>query len=145
MNWLYKGQEITPETLTDEMTKCEGFVYLITNTLSGKKYIGKKTLWSYRKKKVLLKNGKKVDRKVKSSSGWEDYWSSSSFVHEDVEKLGKENFKREILLFCSTRGVMSYWEAHFQYKHEVLLDQDNWYNQQIDVRLRSNKNLKEVF
>ena len=56
MVWTYDNQPI--ETLPDD---CVGFVYLITNTVNGKKYVGKK-LAKFSKttyKTVKLKNGNK--------------------------------------------------------------------------------------
>ena len=56
MTWHYRGTIV--ETLPDE---CVGFVYLITNLISGRKYIGKK-LAKFAKtstKTVKLKNGTK--------------------------------------------------------------------------------------
>ena len=56
MLWTYNNQPI--ETLPDD---CVGFVYLITNTVNGKKYVGKK-LAKFSKttyKTVKLKNGNK--------------------------------------------------------------------------------------
>ena len=56
MVWLYEQKQI--ETLPED---CVGFVYLITNNISGRRYIGKKlakfSKTSY--KIVKLKNGNK--------------------------------------------------------------------------------------
>ena len=60
MTWLY--QDTPVETLPEE---CVGFVYLITNNLSGRKYIGKK-LAKFSKttyKTVKQKNGTKKKEK----------------------------------------------------------------------------------
>ncbi len=60
MTWTHQGQivEILPE-------ECIGFVYEITNLLSGKKYIGKKLAKFARTtyRTVKLKNGIKNARK----------------------------------------------------------------------------------
>ena len=61
MSWYYKNKLI--ETIPDEYI---GFVYLITNTTTGKKYIGKK-LAKFSKttyKVVKLKNGTKKKKKI---------------------------------------------------------------------------------
>jgi hypothetical protein len=76
MTWLYQGNVV--EQLPDD---CVGFVYLITNTVSGRKYIGKK-LAKFSKttyKTVKLKNGNKKKKKIKGKieSDWQTYYSSS--------------------------------------------------------------------
>ena len=96
MVWLYKNTQI--ETLPED---CVGFVYLITNNISNRKYIGKK-LAKFSKttyKTVKLKNGKKKRKKIKGTieSDWQTYYGSSDELNRDIEKLGKENFQREIL------------------------------------------------
>ena len=54
MTWLYKGNEV--DEIAEEYI---GFVYLITNTIDGKKYIGKK-LAQFRKTRPPLKGKKPV-------------------------------------------------------------------------------------
>lgn len=123
--WLYEGKELTeiPEGYT-------AFVYLITNKISGRKYIGKKLFWFTKTKTV---KGKKKRTKVESD--WRDYWSSSEEVKKDVEELGEENFTREILVLCQNKGSASYFEAKHQFVNEVLENPDQWYNGQIQVRV----------
>ena len=55
-------------------------------------------------------------------------------LNEDVEKLGKENFKRKILYFCASKAELSYVEAREQFKYKVL-ETDDWYNGHIRVRV----------
>lgn len=134
MSWLYNGKPV--EEIDD---KYIGFVYLIENLITGKKYIGKK-LTKFSKtstKTVVLKNGTKKKKKVRSKvdSDWKTYWSSSEEVKKDVKELGEENFKREILHFCLTKGTATYYEAKLQFQHEVLEYPDLWYNGQIQCRI----------
>ena len=131
--WLYQGKEINelPET-------CVGFVYLITNTVSGKQYIGKK-LSKFSKvtyKTVKLKNGTKKKKRIKSKidSDWQTYYGSNDNLNKDVAQLGTDKFRREILFFCSSKAECSYIEAREQFTRKVL-ESDNYYNGQISVRV----------
>ncbi len=133
MTWHYQGAVITelPED-------CIGFVYLITNTTSGRKYIGKK-LAKFSKTKyktVKLKNGKKKRQKIKSKidSDWQDYYGSSDNLTKDIEALGKDKFHREILYYCNSKAEMSYVEAREQFSQKVL-ESDDFYNGHIQVRV----------
>jgi hypothetical protein len=133
--WVYQGNVV------DELPEdCVGFVYLIVNTLNGKKYIGKKlskfSKTSY--KVVTLKNGTKKRKKIRSKidSDWKTYWSSSEDLKKDVETLGESNFTREILKYCSSKNELSYYEAKFQFDEDVLLHEDKWYNKWISVKVR---------
>jgi len=133
MTWLYQATEITelPET-------CVGFVYLITNRLTGRQYIGKK-LARFKKttyKTVKFKNGKKKRKKIKGStnSDWQTYWGSNEELSADVILLGEENFTREILYYCSSRAECSYIEAREQFSRRVL-ESDDYYNGHIQVRV----------
>ena len=140
MTWLYENQVV--ETLPDT---CVGFVYLITNLISGRKYIGKKlaqfTKTSY--KTIKLKNGTKKRKKIKSKtqSDWQTYYGSSLELLKDIEKLGKENFKREILKYCNSKAECSYIEAKLQFHYGVLESKD-YYNNNIQVRVHGSHILK---
>lgn len=134
MTWYYKGELV--EEIDDKYT---GFVYMITNTVTDKKYIGKK-LTKFSKtniKTVKLKNGTKKKKKIRSKvdSDWKTYWSSSKEVIEDVKTLGEDKFKREILMFCLSKGTASYFEAKFQMQNEVLEYPDKWYNGIVNCRV----------
>ena len=138
MTWLY--QDTPVETLPEE---CVGFVYQITNNLSGRKYIGKK-LAKFSKttyKTVKQKNGTKKRKKIRTKidSDWQTYWSSSEELKADVIALGEHNFKREILRYCNLKNELSYYEAKYQFDYDVLLDESKWYNGWISVKVRKFK------
>ena len=120
---------------------CEAFVYLITNTTNNKKYIGKK-LAKFKTTKPPLK-GKKNKRRGTKESDWRTYWGSNDHLKEDVLNLGEDKFTREILYFCTSRGIASYLEAKEQFDREVLLT-DDYYNGIINVRVGGSKILKEA-
>ena len=133
--WTHNGK------LVDELpADCEGFVYLITNLTNKRKYVGKK-LARFKVTKSPLK-GKKNKRRSTKESDWRTYWGSSDHLLADVERLGEENFTREILHYCQSRGMLSYLEAKEQFDREVLLT-DEYYNGIINVRVGSSKVLQE--
>jgi hypothetical protein len=140
MQWMY--QNIIIDELPED---CIGFVYLITNLVSGRKYIGKK-LAKFSKttyKTVKLKNGTKKKKKIRSKidSDWRDYYGSNDQLNKDVLTLGKENFSREILFYCKSKAECSYIEAREQFTRKVLESTD-YYNGQISVRVHGSHIIK---
>ena len=131
--WTYKGTEVV--ALPED---CIGFVYIIVNVLTGKKYIGKKlakfSKTTYRV--VKLKNGNKKRKKIRSKidSDWQTYFGSNDQLNKDIAELGSDNFTREILFYCRSRAECSYIEAREQFNHRVL-ESDAWYNGQIVCRI----------
>jgi hypothetical protein len=131
--WTYQNKIV--EELPED---CVGFVYNITNLISGRQYIGKKlskfSKTSY--KTVTLKNGTKKKKKIRSKidSDWMTYYGSSIELNKDVESLGKNSFKREILYYCNSKALCSYIEAREQFTRKVL-ETDDYYNGQISVRV----------
>lgn len=124
--WFYEDKEIDEAALEGYV----GFVYLITNEVNGKQYIGKKLLKKTRTKKVKGKRNKKVV----TDSDWRDYYGSNAALKEDVARLGPENFKRVILKLCKSKGTCNYWEAKYQMQHEVL-ESNSFYNDWIMVKV----------
>lgn len=142
MSWQYQGDLINE--LPDD---CVGFVYLITNTASGRKYIGKK-LAKFSKttyKVVKLKNGNKKRKKIRSKidSDWREYYGSNEELNRDVILLGAENFTREILYLCKSKAECSYIEAREQFRHQVLESAD-YYNGQISVRVHGSHIINKI-
>ena len=123
--WVFEGEPFTEEMAEGYV----GFVYLIENIFTKKKYIGKKLFKFTRTKKV---KGKK--KRVKSKSDWEDYYGSNNELNADVEKMGKLCFTRTILHLCKSKGTANYLEMKEQILNNVL-ESDNWYNDQIRVRV----------
>lgn len=135
MTWLYEGNEVH-----ELPVGCEAFVYLITNKTNDMKYIGKK-LAKFKITKQPLK-GKKNKRRSTKESDWQVYWGSSDRLKAEVELLGVDNFTREILYFCPSRGIASYLEAREQFERRVL-ETDDYYNGIINVRIGGSNILKE--
>jgi hypothetical protein len=140
MSWLYQG------TVVEELPEdCVGFVYLITNTVTGRMYIGKK-LAKFSKttyKVVKQKNGIKKKKRIKSKidSDWQTYYGSNIELNKDVEALGNEKFTREILHYCNSKALTSYLEAKEQFDRKVLESQA-YYNGHIQVRVHGSHVIK---
>jgi len=124
-HWKYKGKtfEVVPEEFL-------GFVYLITNTISDRKYIGRKYFGTTRRVKVKGKTRRKVIRK---ESDWRSYVGSSKSVLADVLSVGISNFKFEILFLGETRGQVNYMEENLQHKANVMTRTD-YYNDCVGSR-----------
>ena len=125
MTWLYESNEIT-----EIPPEYAGFVYMITNQLTGRRYIGKKlskfSKTTYRMER--LKNGKKRRRRIrgKIESDWQTYYGSSPELTRDIDELGAEHFTREILYFCRSKAECTYIEAREQFARRVL-ESDDYY------------------
>jgi hypothetical protein len=126
MTWKYNQEDFT------EVQKgMEGFVYLITNLVNGKKYIGKKHFWTRQK-------DRKTGRRKTKESDWQSYWGSCDLLIEDVKVLGKDKFSREILYLCPHKKSMSYYETYEQFIRNVLLSEE-YYNTNIEGKFFSSE------
>jgi antitoxin component YwqK of YwqJK toxin-antitoxin module len=126
LDWQYKEEDFTEDLIGDNY----GFVYQITNLTNGRKYIGKKFFYSAKTKQV---KGKK--KKIKVQSDWQTYYGSSAELTKDVLSLGHDNFNREILHLCLSKGDCGYLEAKEQFVRGAL-EKDEYYNTWIMVRVR---------
>lgn len=125
--WCLNGVPFYSSNIGDNV----GFVYLITNILTNKKYIGKKTFFNTKRVKVKNRKNRAVKR---SESDWKSYYGSSDLLSADVQQHGNHNFKREILRLCKTKSLASYYEAREQMMSDCLLKED-YYNTWISVRV----------
>ena len=126
---------------------CVGFVYLITNVATDRKYVGKK-LAKFAKttyRVVKQKNGIKKKKKIRSKidSDWQEYYGSNDELRRDVELLGADKFQREILCYCSSKALCSYIEAREQFDRKVLESQD-YYNGQISCRVHGSHIINKI-
>ena len=94
-----------------------GFVYCITRNDTQRKYIGKKQIHSYRRKKV---KGRKNRKKVITEAKWRTYTGSCDELNEEIKILGKDKFTFEVLKLCKTKGELTYSEVEYQIKRDVL-------------------------
>jgi hypothetical protein len=118
--WTFEGTVFVDDHIGDYY----GFVYMITNLTNLKKYIGRKYFYQVRKPP-----GKK--RRVTKPSNWKVYYGSNEVLKNDIEKIGKEHFKRQILSLHKTKGDVNYTEVKEQFLHNVL-EQDDYYNENIN-------------
>lgn len=130
--WEYQGKPFSGPSEDDV-----GFVYVIEELTTGKKYVGKKLFWKTVRRKP---RGTKRVKRVQRPSDWEEYYGSSKNLIERLEENGTSNFRRTILHICKSKGMMSYLEAKEQFDREVLF-RDDYYNGIINCRINE-KHLK---
>jgi hypothetical protein len=126
LNWQYDNKDFNETDIGDNY----GFVYIITNQKTGKKYIGKKFFYSMKSK--IIKGKKK---RYKIASDWQTYYGSNTELQNDVKLHGMEHFKREIIHLCKSKGECGYLEAKEQFDRSVL-ESNDYYNTWIMVRVR---------
>lgn len=123
-DWIYKGK-LFDESLLKGFA---GFVYLITDTTTDRKYIGRKYGTFSRKKK---------GKRVKFESDWKDYYGSSEELHKLIEEKGKDKFTREIICLGKTRGEVNFLEIAALFYVEAL-ESDKWINASINKWRKKN-------
>lgn len=135
MTWIYKNKKIESEDdLPQEASKAIGYIYLITHLPTNRKYIGKKLLTSAGYKTV---NGKK--KKIRKTSDWMNYWSSSPKIKEYIKKHGTSEFTREILVFSEKKGALLYLEELALYLVGALeAPESEWWNDNIRAKVYRN-------
>ena len=135
--WLYQGKEFT----SDQIGEHKGFVYELTDSANGMKYIGQKRFWKKITRPPL--KGKKRKRRSIVESDWQDYYGSNDKVKLLVEAEGRERFHREILHLCKGFGEMNYIESKMLFDRDAIL-RDDYYNGIIQCRISSShvRNLK---
>ena len=134
-HWLYKGV-----ILKEAPEKYFGFVYLIKNKKTGKKYIGRKYFGTTRRVKVKGKKRRKVIRK---ESNWATYQGSSKTLINDIEKLGINNFEFIILIMGETKGQVNYLEENIHHRFHVSA-REEYYNDCIGPRRFARVRLDET-
>ena len=137
--WHYNDKELE---LTDVPELAIGFVYLVEHRITGKKYVGKKGLYTNKisVKTILIKSGpnkglkKKKKTKIPVYSDWQTYYGSSDFLKAEILEQGVESYKRTILHWCKSKSEMSYKETKEQFLRDVLLS-DDYYNAWITCKI----------
>lgn len=85
-----------------------GFIYVTTNLINGKMYVGQK----------------KVSKK---DSHWKTYLGSGTALKNSIKKYGKENFDRKIIDIAFNKNELN-WLEYFYTKRFDCVDRDIWYN-----------------
>jgi hypothetical protein len=124
MTWYYNGVPY------EEDGTHFGFVYLIENLITGRKYIGRKYFSKAGTKQV---NGKK--RKIRKTSDWESYFGSNETLKAEVAEIGGHNFRRTILHLCKSKSECSYFETYEIFSRHALLD-SVYYNDWVSAKVR---------
>ena len=120
IEWLWEGNHIKDDDIPKEAV---GFIYMIQHIPTGKYYIGKKNLFSKRTLPPL--KGKKRKRKVIKESDWKKYISSNQWIKEEVANGSELDFKKKILQFCYSAKALTYYELYWQFKYNVLADENS--------------------
>ena len=128
MFWTYEGKGVI-----DAPVGAIGFVYVITNEIDGRQYIGKKSLL---KAKIKKSGGR--NKRLKVQSDWREYWGSNKELLADIQYYGETNFTKKILCWCKTKGDCNYLELKEQILHGVLEHPNKYYNNYIGARIHRN-------
>ena len=132
MTWYYQGKEFTEDMIGDSY----GFVYILENVMTGRKYLGKKFF-----SKAGYKQVKGKRKKIRKTSDWEKYWGSNKELQEEVKKNGEEQYTREILHLCKTRSECSYYETWELFTRHALLG-NGYYNAWVSCKIRKDHLIK---
>lgn len=97
-----------------------GFIYLITNTVNGRMYVGCKQVQMVKK------------------SNWKKYTGSSKTLNADIDKYGKDKFTFKILRLCSSKKELRYQELIEIINRNAIFD-NMYYNEYISLKLRNRK------
>lgn len=126
--WHYEGS-----VLTEIPDKIIGFIYCITNKINNRRYIGKKNFFGTKTRSI-----KKQQYRERVQSDFITYYGSNDELQKDVIDHGPENFHREIIALCESKGQMSYLEAKYQFHYDVIAYPERYYNRWVMVRANAN-------
>ena len=134
--WLYKGKEI--KELSDMPGDPFGFIYEVTHTPTGRKYLGKKQLLSVQKKalgkkELALLTDKRSSKKktVIKESDWKIYYGSQAEIKQLIKDKKHLEFTREILTFVPSKKLLTYYETKYLFINGVLETQNEYINDNI--------------
>ena len=134
--WLYKGKEI--KEIIDMPENSFGYIYVVTHTPTGRKYLGKKQLMSVQKKALgkkelaLITDGRTSKKKIViKESDWKTYHGSHAEIKQLIKDKKYLEFTREILIFVPTKKLLTYYETKYLFINGVLETQNEYINDNI--------------
>jgi hypothetical protein len=136
-NWLYRNKEIY--SLEDIPNNIFGFIYITTHIPTGKKYLGKKSLYhstnvKLGKKEIanlpITRGRTKLTKQVIKESDWKSYYGSEEFIKQRIKEKKQEEFTREIIHFVENKKLLTYFECKYQFIYNVL-ESSEWMNSNI--------------
>jgi hypothetical protein len=134
--WLYNLNQIN--SLEDIPENSFGFIYITTHTPTGKRYLGKKSLFHNVKKKLTKKQlleqtgrGRKPTTEIiQKESDWKTYYGSEEFIKQKIKEGKQDEFTRSIICFVPNKKLLTYYECKYQFSYGVLED-EKWMNTNI--------------
>jgi len=105
-----------------------GFIYIITDETTGRKYIGKKQYWSAKhrikgcKSKVTDRQSKQWKCKCWKDHNWRDYKGSSPSLAKWMKDNPDNNYTYEIIKQCRSKGSLHYHELKMLWDMNVLTE-----------------------
>jgi hypothetical protein len=137
--WIYQNNEI--KELTDMPEHTFGFIYEVTHTPTGKKYLGRKQLLSVTrkllgKKELALITDKRSSKKktITKETDWKAYYGSHPEIKQMVKEGKQLEFTREILIFVSTKKQLTYYEDKYLYMKGVIEPGSTYFNDNVSGR-----------
>ena len=137
-NWLYKEKEVYE--INDIPQNTFGFIYITTHIPTGKKYLGKKSLYHNVKKKLTKKElaeqpttrgRKSLTTTIQKESDWKTYYGSAKPIVELIKQGKQKDFMRKILCLAPNKKLLTYYECKYLFKYEVLEKPEEWLNDNI--------------
>jgi hypothetical protein len=136
--WKYKEQII--ENIEDfgEETPF-GFIYIVTHVPTGKKYLGKKSLFHTLNKKLgkkelaqqpITRGRTKTTKQIVKESDWKTYYGSEDYIKQLIKENKHSEFTREIIQLVYNKKLLTYLECKYQFIYGVL-ESNEWINNNI--------------
>ena len=138
--WLYRDRQIN-ELIDMPEPQPFGFIYEVTHVPTGRKYLGKKQLISVQNKPLgkrelaeLTDKRASKKKKVIKESDWKTYYGSNPEIKQLIKDKKQSEFTREILMFVSSKKLLTYYENKFLFINEVIEPHTNYINDNIEGR-----------
>lgn len=124
VNWVYNGTEVTSVEQFPEGVI--GFVYMITDNTNSKFYIGRKAIFSTRKRhfgkkekaKITDKRKKMYEYVTKIMPKWKEYTGSCDELNEAISDGAI--YEKKILKLCYSKQELTYYEVKYQMIYGVI-------------------------